>query len=120
MLAVLFEVYPTQTGKDEYLNLAASLKEELSAFTGLLSIERFQSLVEEDKLLSLSFWQDEASLEKWRNFIDHRFAQQRGKTELFSNYRIWVCSVVRDYTESERAEAPDDSNSFHTKKQEAL
>jgi heme-degrading monooxygenase HmoA len=114
MLAVIFEVYPTRQGKKEYLELAVFLKNELSAFEGLLSIERFQSLIEEGKLLSLSFWQDEASLEKWRNFMDHRLAQQKGKNRLFSSYRIRVCSVVRDYTESERAQAPNDSNRFHS------
>ena len=114
MLAVIFEVKPIQTGKGEYLKLAATLKNELSAFTGLLSIERFQSLVDEGKLLSLSFWKDESSLEKWRNFMAHRLAQQKGKNELFSEYRIRVCAVVRDYTESERAEAPSDSNNFYT------
>ena len=113
MLAVIFEVKPTQAGKAEYLKLAASLKEELSAFTGLLSIERFQSLIDEGKLLSLSFWRDEPSLEKWRNFMAHRFAQQKGKNELFSEYRIRVCTVTRDYTEKKREEAPSDSNSFH-------
>jgi heme-degrading monooxygenase HmoA len=113
MLAVIFEVHPTQGGKKEYLELAGSLKEELSAFKGLLSIERFQSLVEEGKLLSLSFWKDEESQEKWRNFMAHRFAQQKGKNELFSSYRIRVCSVIRDYTEIRREEAPTDSKRFH-------
>ena len=64
MIAVIFEVHPTQPGKAAYLDLAAALKEELSAFTGLVSIERFQSLVEKGKLLSLSFWEDEKSIEK--------------------------------------------------------
>ena len=114
MLVVIFEVTPTQAGKKEYLELATNLKDELSSFAGLTSIERFQSLADEGKLLSLSFWEDEDSLEKWRNFMAHRLAQQRGKNELFSEYRIRVCSVVRDYTESERAQAPADSNSFHT------
>lgn len=113
MLAVIFEVYPTESGKQHYLELAGSLKEELTAFPGLLSIERFQSLVEDEKLLSLSFWEDEASLEKWRNFIDHRLAQKEGKNKLFSHYRIRVCSVIRDYTQDLRTEAPSDSISFH-------
>lgn len=114
MLAVVLEVYPTQKGKNEYLQLAGSLKDELSAFQGLLSIERFQSLIEEQKLLSLSFWEDQESLDMWRNFMDHRLAQQKGKNELFSKYRIRVCSVIRDYTQSSRKEAPADSNTFHS------
>lgn len=112
MLAVVFEVYPTPEGKAAYLQLAGSLKNDLASFQGLLSIERFQSLTEEGKLLSLSFWKDEESLEKWRNFMDHRLAQEKGKNELFSKYRIRVCSVVRDYSEKNRVEAPADSNNF--------
>lgn len=113
MLAVIFEVYPTQAGKKQYLKLATELKEELSAFEGLLSIERFQSLIDEQKVFSLSFWEDEKGVEKWRTYMVHRLAQQKGKNELFSKYRIRVCSVVRDYTESERGQAPLDSNDFH-------
>ena len=120
MLAVIFEVYSTQAGKDGYLKIASFLKDELSRFTGLISIERFQSLIEEGKLLSLSFWEDEDSLEKWRNFMNHSQAQQKGKTELFSKYRIRVCTVIRDYTESERAEAPSDSKNFHPNSLEVL
>ena len=116
MLAVLFEVFPTAQGKEAYLSLAASLKEELAHFDGLISIERFQSLIDQEKLLSLSFWQDESSLTEWRNFMEHRLAQQQGKNKLFSKYRIRVCSVVRDYSESERTEAPDDSNRFLTER----
>lgn len=113
MIAVIFEVYPTQSGKKHYLQLAGNLKEELTAFPGLLSTERFQSLVDNEKLLSLSFWEDEASLEKWRLFMDHRLAQQEGKNNLFSHYRIRVCSIVRDYTQDMRDEAPFDSKKFH-------
>lgn len=113
MIAVIFEVYPTQAGKKQYLELAAELKEELSAFEGLLSIERYQSLVEENKVLSLSFWEDEKAVAKWRTYMVHRLAQQKGKNEIFSKYRIRVCAVVRDYTENDREQAPLDSNDFH-------
>ncbi|CAG35024.1 antibiotic biosynthesis monooxygenase family protein [Desulfotalea psychrophila] len=114
MIAVIFEVYPTETGKKKYLELATSLKEELPKFKGLLSMERFQSLIEEKKILSLSLWEDEMAVEEWRTYMAHRLDQQRGKNELFSKYRIRVCSVVRDYSESERKQAPLDSNDFHS------
>lgn len=113
MLAVIFEVFPLETGKEPYLQLASSLKEQLSAFPGLISTERFQSIMDEGKLLSLSFWQDEESLKQWRNFMDHRLAQDKGKNKLFSHYRIRVCTVVRDYSNEQREFAPEDSNSFH-------
>ena len=77
---------------------------------GFISIERFQSFTEEGKVLSLSFWRDEAAIEKWRNVLEHRSAQKKGKESLFHSYRIRVAEVVRDYTESDRNEAPTDSN----------
>lgn len=113
MIAVLFEVYPTESGREEYLRMAEALKLELREFPGLISIERFESLVEEGKLLSLSIWKDEESLAIWRNLLKHREAQSKGKKQLFSKYRIRVCSVLRDYTESVRAGVPEDSQTFH-------
>ena len=107
MIAVIFEVTPTKEGKEEYLSIAANLKKYLSDLPGFISIERFQSLSSTDKILSLSFWENEESISNWRNFEDHISAQIKGRNELFSEYRIRVCNVVRDYTLAERAEAPN-------------
>ncbi len=110
MYAVIFEVIPTQTGKEEYLNIAASLKEFLQNRQGFISIERFQSLVDENKLLSLSFWENEKSIELWRNQFEHRMAQDKGNAGIFEDYRIRVAKVERDYTKTNREQAPKDSN----------
>lgn len=110
MIAVIFEVYPTPGGKAEYLAIAASLRKRLVDQPGFLSIERFQSLSDARKLLSLSFWTDEASVQAWRNVMEHRHAQQKGKSELFEHYRIRVAQVTRDYSGTERDQAPPDSN----------
>ena len=110
MLAVIFEVWPNDSGKEEYLSIAASLREFLKDRPGFISIERFQSLVEENKLLSLSFWESEEAIAEWRNLLEHRVAQKKGKQALFNRYRIRVAEVVRDYTATERALAPADSN----------
>ena len=110
MVVVIFEVNPKFEGKEEYLEIAAGLRSFLENRDGFISIERFQSLSEEGKILSLSFWQDEAAIEKWRNLLEHRTAQKKGRKSLFHSYRIRVAQVVRDYTESDRNEAPSDSN----------
>ena len=110
MFAVIFEVTPLNEGRDGYLALAARLKSLLDNQPGLVSIERFQSLVQEDKLLSLSFWEDDASIGEWRNIMDHRSAQKKGKTALFKSYRIRVARIVRDYSDNDRDHAPGDSN----------
>ncbi len=114
MFAVIFEVNPKTEGKEEYLKIASELREFLKDRDGFISIERFQSLANEGKILSLSFWQDEAAIEKWRNLVEHRSAQKAGREALFHSYRIRVAKVVRDYSETNREQAPDDSNKVLT------
>ncbi len=111
-IAVIFEVIPTEAGKERYLQLAAGLREEIMKAPGVISFERFSSLSKEGKLLSLSFWADGESVDQWRNVMAHRMAQQAGFCELFEEYTIRVCRVMREYTMTERAEAPSDSNAF--------
>ncbi len=112
---VLFEVIPTQEGKAKYLEIAAMLKSLLEGFEGFISMERFQSLNNENKILSMNVWENEESLSRWRNTVEHRMGQQQGKTALFESYKITVTSVVREYTHVQREGAPTDSNTFfHT------
>jgi len=113
VLAVIFEVLPAAGQKDTYLDLAATLRDELTKIDGFISIERFQSLTEEGKVLSLSFWRDEDAISAWRNLEIHRNAQSQGRTGVFAKYRLRVASVVRDYGMNERAEAPEDSQNAH-------
>ena len=108
MYAVIFEVHPRKECFDDYLSIAASLKPELEKIDGFISVERFSSLTEEGKLLSLSFWRDEAAIEAWRAQMHHRAAQDRGRHEVFADYRLRVAAVVRDYGMFDRGEAPQD------------
>jgi heme-degrading monooxygenase HmoA len=109
MIAVVFEVWPRAGRRHAYLEIAAGLRRQLEAIDGFISVERFESLSEPGKLLSLSFWRDEAALETWRNVAEHRSAQAHGRDAIFADYRLRVAGVVRDYGMSDRAEAPDDS-----------
>jgi heme-degrading monooxygenase HmoA len=109
MIAVIFEVWPAEGRREEYLELAAGLRAELEQTDGFLSIERFESLYEPGKLLSLSFWRDEAAVKAWRNLGEHRAAQAKGRAGVFADYRLRIAGVVRDYGMTERAEAPEDS-----------
>jgi heme-degrading monooxygenase HmoA len=109
MIAVIFEVWPADGRKQTYLDIAASLKPELERIDGFLSIERFQSLADDGKILSLSFWRDEAAVAAWRNLEHHRQAQKAGREGVFRDYRLRVAHVLRDYGMTERAEAPADS-----------
>jgi heme-degrading monooxygenase HmoA len=109
MIAVLFEVLPAPGQKQRYLDLAAALKLELVGIDGFISVERFQSLADPNKMLSLSFFRDELSVAQWRNTAAHRATQRMGRSGVFTDYRLCVVSVVRDYGMFEREEAPGDS-----------
>ena len=98
MYAVIFEVEISDGKKDDYLKIASILKEQLVKMDGFISIERFESLVNEGKLLSLSFWEDEKSLLSWKKNIDHMSAQKEGRESIFKDYRIRIAKVERDYT----------------------
>ena len=108
MIAVIFEVQPTEVGKPTYLDLAKALRPELDSIDGFISIERFESLTTPGKILSLSIWRDEAALTTWRAHSGHRSAQGSGRHSVFADYRLRVASVIRDYGLYDRAQAPKD------------
>ena len=113
MIAVIFEVWPAAGRKDDYLAIAASLRTDLQAIDGFISVERFQSITDPGKLLSLSFWRDEDAVKRWRNQERHRASQAKGRSGVFADYRLRVASVARDYGMNDRAAAPGDSKSIH-------
>lgn len=113
MIAVIFEVRPAEGQRDTYLDLAAKLREELVRMDGFISVERFQSLTDPGKMLSLSFWRDEAAVAGWRNHAHHRATQSAGRSGVFAEYRLRVAAVLRDYGLDDRAAAPDDSREHH-------
>lgn len=113
MIAVIFEVYPAEGKLAEYLTIAQHLKFELEKIEGFISIERFSSLVEEGKILSLSFWRDDEAVRQWRNLEAHRFAQKKGRAGVFSDYRLRVATICRDYSKDNREQVPHDSNIVH-------
>jgi heme-degrading monooxygenase HmoA len=113
MVAVIFEAFPAEGKWDEYLDIAARLRHELNKIEGFISIERFQSLTNTQKILSLSFWKDEDSIKQWRNVEMHRMAQKEGRSSIFDNYRLRVATVQRDYGMTEREQVPDDSKTIH-------
>lgn len=115
MIAVIFEVIPSDAHKQTYLDIAAELKPRLEKIDGFISVERFASLSDPKKILSLSFWRDEEAVAAWRNLESHRAAQAQGRAKVFADYRLRVASVLRDYGMSEREEAPVDSRTIHKK-----
>src|SRR5215467_3840282 len=113
MIAVIFEVVPNEHEKDEYLEIAASLKPLLANIPGFISIERFQSLADPQKLLSLSFWENEEAIKTWRNVEAHRLAQAEGRSHIFKDYHLRIAEVRRDYGMFSREGSPQDSKTYH-------
>ena len=113
MIAVIFELEPAPGRKQDYLDLAAGLADALRDFDGFISIERFQSISDPARFVSLSFWRDEEAVRKWRNVQEHREAQAKGRGGVFSAYRLRVAEVLRDYSMNSREEAPSDSVRVH-------
>jgi heme-degrading monooxygenase HmoA len=108
MIAVIFEVEPREGCRQEYLDIAAALRPRLEAIDGFISVERFQSLSSPNRILSLSFWRDEAAVKAWRLQAEHRSAQKRGRTGVFAGYRLRVAEVSRDYGLTDREHVPSD------------
>ena len=113
MIAVIFEVWPDDKHRDAYLDIAAELRPLLEEVEGFISVERFQSITDSGKLLSLSFFEDEEAVQRWRNIAEHRVAQARGRQDIFKDYRLRVAGVMRDYGMHEREQAPADSVDRH-------
>lgn len=113
MIAVIFEVEPAEGRRDAYLSIAADLRPLLDGIDGFLSIERFQSLADPNRILSLSFWRDEEAVKAWRITEEHRQAQKAGRGGIFAGYRLRIAHVVRDYGLTERDEAPRDSRAVN-------
>jgi heme-degrading monooxygenase HmoA len=113
MIAVIFEVTPAEGRRDAYLGIAADLRPLLDGIDGFVSVERFQSLADPSRILSLSFWRDEEAVKAWRNTEEHRQAQVAGRGGIFTDYRLRIAHVVRDYGLHERSQAPSDSRDWH-------
>ena len=113
MIAVIFEVEPHPEHRQAYLDAAAKLRPLLAGIEGFVSVERFESLTQPGKILSLSYWRDEEAVAKWRQLEAHRRTQEVGRNAYFADYRLRIASVIRDYGMNEREQAPADSRAAH-------
>lgn len=97
----------------EYLTESAELRKSLPSLAGFEGIQRYESVNEPGTFVAIGFFRDEAAVTTWRNTTEHRRVQTLGRDRLFTNYRLRMAEVVRDYGPSERTEAPIDSQAFH-------
>jgi len=113
MIAVIFEVQPHPGRKQTYLDAAERLRPLLASIDGFISIERFESLTQPGKILSLSCWRNEEAVRRWRNVSEHRRVQSTARSSIFADYRLRVAQVIRDYGLNDRDQAPEDSREAH-------
>ena len=113
MHAIIFEFWPNEGHQDDYFQHVTELSKELETFDGFISVERFESIVNPGKFVSLSFWESEAAIDRWRNLPRHRNSQAAGRASILADYRLRVAAVIRDYGMNEREQAPTDSNEVH-------
>ena len=113
MIAVIFEFTPAEGRFPDYMAIVDTLREDLARADGFISLERFESITNKGKFVSLQFWRDEQSVSKWRNLQKHREAQRKGRGGIFKSYRLRIATVLRDYEMDKRAQAPSDSVAVH-------
>jgi len=113
MIAVIFEFTPAEGRFPDYMAIVDTLREDLARADGFISLERFESITNKGKFVSLQFWRDEESVRKWRNLQKHREAQKKGRATIFKHYRLRIATVLRDYEMDKRAQAPHDSVAVH-------
>lgn len=111
-IIVLFEVTIKNGKMEDYLSKAGELKNYLQNADGFIRSERFSSLSTEGKLLSMSVWENEECVSKWRNLMVHRESQKHGRLNDFADYKITVVTPLRCYTMKNREQAPSDSNKY--------
>jgi len=94
---VMFEVWPDEKYQDTYLEHALGMRKEAEKIKGFVSVERFESLYEKGKLLSVSIWESEEAIKEWKAHAEHKLEQELGKTKYFHKYHIRVAKVEREY-----------------------
>ena len=97
MITVTIEYFIKPDREEEYAELAEKVFPEVDTIDGFISVEGFESLSEAGKILSLSFWRDEESIQRWREHPEHAKVMQQAKDHVFSSYRITASSTIRDY-----------------------
>ena len=107
MIAVIFEFNPDPAHSEQYFDLATKLQDKVEKIDGFISIERFQSLADENKFVSISFWRDQDAVDTWYQVPDHRNAQEEGRQGIFKDYRIRVAEVFRDYDMAQGRPVPN-------------
>jgi len=96
VFSVIFEVCPKPEQWDAYLGHAKALRPELEKVEGFVDNIRYRSLTREGWILSLSGWRDEKALVRWRTHAGHHTVQEKGRSQIFSDYHLRIGQVTQD------------------------
>lgn len=113
MIAMIFEFWLDENHLEAYRQHATLMRQLVAEIDGFISIERYRSDSDPTKVLALGFFRDEEAVQAWRNLPEHRRAQALGRDLFFTDYRLRMANVVRDYGMNHRDQAPDDSRVIH-------
>lgn len=116
MIAMIFEFWFDPNAPEiyeEYLDTSTELRTHLAEVDGFGGVERFESTSEPGKFVAIGFFADEGAVSEWRNRPEHRRVQALGRSRFFTNYRLRMAQVVRDYGPDDRDQAPADSRAAH-------
>ncbi len=97
MIAMIFEFWLDEDHIDAYTAHSKRMRELVDTIDGFISVERYQSDADANKILALGFFRDEEAVAAWRNHAEHQQAQKIGKERYYTDYRLRMAEVVRDY-----------------------
>ncbi len=114
MVVVIFEVtFKDDTCREEFYQQGDRLSGYLRGNPDFLGSANYHSPTDPNTDLCLNYWTDREAVDKWRNQNEHRIMQQFGRSNLFKSYNIRVCDMIREYSNQDRKQAPDDSNMIY-------
>lgn len=97
MIAMIFEFWLNAEHVDAYTAHSKHMRQLVDTIDGFISVERFRSEADPHKILALGFFRDDDAVSEWRNHADHQRAQELGKQRYYTDYRLRMAEVVRDY-----------------------
>jgi len=80
----------------DYYATAERMHQLASGMPGFLGIESARGA--DGMGITVSYWATEQDIAKWKQHLDHRAAQQRGKREWYEHYELRVAKVERSYS----------------------
>jgi heme-degrading monooxygenase HmoA len=96
MVVVLFRSRLRDDCPPSYGPLAERMVELAQAMPGFVSFRHYAA--DDGERISVIEFESDAHVKAWREHVEHREAQRRGRDEFYAWYRIQVCTQDREAT----------------------